>query len=100
MTANSYDNALTPDELRRRLVEIDDELRSLPADAFAEKHKLNVEGDLVRSQLPNTTDDPTASAWAERAGRKGSHTVDDEVEAAKAAIVSSGGGDGGAWSSS
>ncbi len=80
------------DRIRRRMIEIADELQSLAADDFSARHALNVEADGLRRQLQSLVADEvgTLAAWAERAGRKGSHTED--VEAAKAAIVSPGEG--------
>lgn len=85
----------TADSLRLRLVEIDDELRSLAPDAFAEKHELLTEGDRHRkmiAELLGSDLDAATSEWAIRASRKGTHTVDEAEMAAKAAIVSSGDG--------
>ncbi len=79
------------DELRNRLVEIADELRALPADGFAAKHSLNLEADACRRQLAELIADHDASLleeWSGRAGRKGSHSVDNDVEKGKARIVS------------
>jgi pyocin large subunit-like protein len=90
-------NDRSPTWIRTRLVEIDDELRSLAADAFAAKHPLNVEADALRRALSDGADGESASiltTWADRAARKGAHSVDDGVEAAKAAIVSPGEGGG------
>ncbi len=80
-----------PNELRRRLVEIDDEIRALPTDAFAARYELDKERDLLRTQLAELVESelgPVAEQWAERSGRKGSHTTDYDVERAKAAIPS------------
>lgn len=79
----------TPDQVRQRLVEISDELRRLSSTDFAGRHRLHSEADTLRrklSELGGGSD--TRRRWAERAARKASHTVDDEVEVAKAAIVS------------
>lgn len=81
----------SPDEIRKRLVEIDDELRTLPADEFALKHSLNVEADALRDQLTELTrsgDAAVLGEWADRAGRKGSHSSDNEVDQGAARIVS------------
>ncbi len=87
------------DQIRARLVSISDELRTLAADDFAAKHQLNVEADELRRQLGQFSDGDSEiqRRWADRSARKGSHTTDDSVEAAKAAIVSpgEGGGEGG-----
>lgn len=81
----------TPEELRRRLVEIGDELRSLPPDAFADKHALSTEADEHRAELARLLEDDlkaTGDKWAERAGRKGAHSVDDDEKIAQAGIPS------------
>jgi hypothetical protein len=81
--------------LRARLVAIDDELRWLPADAFADKHALNREADSLRSVLRTELSadlDAASDEWAERAGRKGTHSVNESEKAAAAAIVSPGEG--------
>jgi len=81
--------------VRRRLVAIADELEELARSDFVAKHRLNLEADELRlllSQSPEK-DDALLKAWANRAGRKGAHTVD--VEAAKAAISSPMEGGGG-----
>ncbi len=81
----------TPDELRRRLIEIDDEKRGLASDAFALKHKLNIEADGLRLELASQLGseiDAANTGWAERAGRKGSHSVNEEQLIAQARIVS------------
>ena len=78
-------------ELRKRLVEIADELRALPADGFAAKHRLNLEADSCRRRLMELSRDNDGcllEEWSDRAGRKGSHSVDSEVEQGKARIVS------------
>lgn len=84
------------DRIRLRLVEISDELRALPSTDFAGKHRLNTEADTLRNQLSELgKDSDIPQQWAERAARKSSQAVDDDVEAAKASIVSpieSGGG--------
>ena len=86
---------------RKRMGEISDELRSLPDDDFSRKNKLNIEADGLRRQLtekPDADTEATMRRWADRSGRKGAHTRDDDLERAKAAIVSpidgaGGGGD-------
>ena len=83
------DDSLT--SARKRLGEISDELRSLPADDFSGKNRLSIEADALRRQLTNSSDtdaEATLRSWAERSGRKGAHTSDDDLERAKAAIVS------------
>ena len=76
--------------IRSRLVAIADELRIVAADDFATKHRLNVEADELRRRLEQLADgdSETLHRWADRAARKGSHEMDHEREAAKAAIVS------------
>lgn len=75
--------------IRARLGEILDEIATLPADEFAAKHRLNTEADGLRRELSSLDQDAdTERAWAERAGRKASHSVDHEFEARKAQIVS------------
>jgi hypothetical protein len=69
---------------------------------FAAKRLLNVEADALRRSLVDISSAESATTltdWASRAARKGAHTRDDRLEAAKAAIVSpieGGGGGGGA----
>lgn len=82
-------------ELRRELVEIDDAVRALPSDDFAGIHALRSKADKLRehlAQIVETEQSTTLARWADRAGRKGTHSVDDDVEQAKAAIVSPGEG--------
>lgn len=72
----------TADELRKRLVEIGDEISGLPADEFALRHELLTEADDCRRALlaevgPEV--DEANKEWADRAGRKGEHEVDHEV---------------------
>lgn len=77
--------------IRQRLGEIIDELQALSGDEFSKKHTLNVEADSLRQQLAGLSDessDAILKSWADRAGRKGAHTTDDETELAKARIVS------------
>ena len=84
---------MTADLVRRRLVEIDDALRALPSDAFAERHVLNTEQDALRSELRALLGAELAAAsddWAERSGRKGSHSVDDGEQAAAGVHVTRG----------
>ncbi len=79
---------MSPDDIRRRLVELNDELRALADDAFAAKHPLRTEQDQLRSELRAQLGDELGTAsddWAERAGRKGAHSVD-EGEQQEAAI--------------
>lgn len=67
-----------------RLVQIDDELRALPSDAFAEKHELNLETDEIRNALSELEGDQSEALkeWTERAGRKGAPADDAEQRAA------------------
>ncbi len=76
--------------VRQRLVAISDELRALADDDFGGKHRLNVESDELRQRLAQLSDGDSQvlKDWADRAGRKNSHTPDDDLEAAKAALVS------------
>lgn len=77
------------DRDRQRLVEISDELRDLPGDDFAGKHRLNKEADILRGRIAELGGgSEILQQWAERSARKQSHTVDDDVESARAAIVS------------
>lgn len=79
----------SPEDVRRRLVEISDELAGLDSMAFAEKHALNLEGDQLRNELSEMIGsemDQANSEWAERAGRKGAQNID-QGEASRAAIV-------------
>lgn len=78
-------DAASPQQiLKMRLVHISDELRALPADAFAEKHELNLEADEIRKALSEVEGDQSEALakWAERAGRKGIPMTDDEQRAA------------------
>ena len=89
--------AADPRQIRARLVEIDDALQRLPSDAFAEKHNLLTEADGHRASLASELGaelDAASDEWAERAGRKGTHSVDEDEQAAQAAIVSPGEGAG------
>lgn len=79
--------------IRRRLAEIQAALAALPADAFTEKHALNTEADRLKQDQRNLMQDRLDEAsdqWAERASRKGTHTQDDEAEAAKARLIQPG----------
>ncbi|MGI9623055.1 MAG: hypothetical protein ACR2PK_09490 [Acidimicrobiales bacterium] len=82
---------LSPEMIRERLVELDDELRALPSDAFARKHELNTESDELRRQLAEQLGDDIDDAnagWAERAGHKGTHSVNEGEQIAQAGIAS------------
>ena len=77
-------------DLRRRLAEIDAELRALPDNAFARKHELRSEADAVRKELADLVSDDLSEAknqWAKRSARKGSHAEPDPAQQA-ARIVS------------
>ena len=81
------------EEIRERLVRIDDERRALPSDAFAERHALNTEQDGLRTQLRALLADELDAAsdgWAERAGHKGQHSVHDGERATAAVRVTRG----------
>lgn len=80
--------------IRRRLVEIADELRLVGASNFTAKHVLNTEADRLRQELGriSANDAETRANWAERAGRKGEHA--DTSDADRASIVSPGEGGG------
>ncbi|MCP5028418.1 MAG: hypothetical protein GY929_19245 [Actinomycetia bacterium] len=85
------------DSLRQRLVDIDSELRALPADGFARKYELSTESDAVRAQLAELTADDLDDAnreWAERAGRKGAHAERDDLERSARIASPIEGGDG------
>lgn len=85
--------------IRVRLVEISDELRALPDTDFSGKHKLNLEADALRQQLAEQSaegSEETLSRWADRSGRKTSHTPDEDLERAKAALIQPSDGGGGA----
>lgn len=82
------------DWLRRRLVELADEVAALDAADFAEKHRLNTEADELRKELAvlSERDAPARAAWAERAARKQSHEVDPAVAEAVISSPIEGGG--------
>lgn len=81
---------LTAKQLRMGIVEIDDRVRALPADAFAEKYQLRCRADELRSALSAVAerDEAVLASWAERAGGKNAHVVDEQLESAKAKISS------------
>ena len=92
----NVENAEPAEILRMRLVQIDDELRGLPADAFAAKHELNLEADEVRKALAEVEGDQSEALdeWNKRSARKSTHEIDPEV--AKAVVQTKGSvGDGG-----
>ena len=77
-------------DLRRRLAEVDAELRALPDDAFATKRELRSEADAIRRELADLVSDDLSEAknqWAKRSARKGSHAEPDPAQQA-ARIVS------------
>lgn len=95
MTWNNGVTAPSADSLRHRLAEIHAELAALPPDAFGEKHDLNIEADQLRQaqrDLMQDRLDEASDDWAERAARKGSHTQDENLDAAKAALIQPGEG--------
>ena len=62
-----------------------------PADAFARKHKLSTEADKHRglpAKLLKTELKDVGDKWAERAGHKGTHSVNEEEKLAQAGIPS------------
>ena len=84
---------MTADEIRRRLVEIDDELRALPDDAFAAKHPLRTEQDACRAELRVLVGHELGDMndhWADRAGRKGTHSVNEDEQQQAAVRVTRG----------
>ena len=71
------------DELRERLVAIDDELRALPDDDFAGRAELRAEAGELRTLLRAGSAEEIDAArqrWSQRAGHKGSHQVDYETQ--------------------
>lgn len=81
--------------IRRRLAEIHAELSALPTDAFVQKHALNTEADQLKQDqrdLMQDRLDEASDEWSNRAGRKGSHTQDDQLEGAKARLIQPGPG--------
>jgi len=80
---------LTNAEIRDRLSLSESALRALPADAFAEKHRLRTECDELRATMRDRLEselDAAGDKWAERAARKGSH--EEDPAAMKARIAS------------
>ena len=70
---------LTRAEIRQRLAEIAGELQGLPPDEVARNRELMAEARPLRESLEEMARRDLETArkrWAERAGRKGSHTVD------------------------
>lgn len=75
----------TPQELRTRLAEIDDEISELFPDDLAVKHQLLTEADQCREALlakvgPEV--DAANKQWADRASHKNEHEIDAEVQKA------------------
>lgn len=63
-----------PQDVRRRLVEISDELSGLDPMAFAAKHELNLEADQLRNRLSSLIGSEMEAAnreWSDRSGRRG-----------------------------
>ncbi len=81
---------LTEQQLRSEIVELDDRIRALPDDAFAEKYRLQRKADELRRALPEVSeqDEAMLESWAERAGGKNAHTVDEDLERSRARISS------------
>lgn len=90
VSAEPSGGELTANQLRCSIVEIDDQVRALPVDAFAEKYRLQTMGDELRRALSAVADpgDEVLASWAERAAGKNAQAVDSEVELAKANIQS------------
>ena len=87
------------DRCHQRLVDIDAELRALPAGAFARKHELRTEADAVRRELADLISeelDRAKGEWAERSARKGAHAEPDPAEQAARIVspIEGGGGTG------
>ena len=78
-----------------RLVHIADELAALDADAFAEKHELNLEADELRRALKEVEGNQSEAlrGWTERAARKVESKTDLEL-AAEGAVRANGGAGG------
>ncbi len=83
------------DQLRQELVATLRARDALPASAFDAKLVLSEQIADLRQRLADATRadrQDAADEWAERAGRKGSHEVDDEAAAAVAAAYMPGEG--------
>lgn len=95
MDVEDLDNASSAQILRMRLVHIADELAALDADAFAEKHELNLEADELRRALKEVEGDQSEAlrGWTERAARKVESKTDLEL-AAEGAVRANGGAGG------
>ena len=95
MDVEDFDNASSAQILRMRLVHIADELAALDADAFAEKHELNLEADELRRALKEVEGDQSEAlrGWTERAARKVESKTDLEL-AAEGAVRANGGAGG------
>jgi hypothetical protein len=77
------------DDVRKRLGQIGDELRSLESDDFAAKLRLNVEADGLRGELGALAGPGIAeigSRWAARSARKASRGVDTDLQTALVAM--------------
>ena len=102
MDVEDLDNASSAQILRMRLVHIADELAALDADAFAEKHELNLEADELnleadelRRALKEVEGDQSEAlrGWTERAACKVESKTDLEL-AAEGAVRANGGAGG------
>ena len=85
--------AVTPTDIRRRLVEISDALRGLADGDFAAKHTLNVEADRLREELREQTGeraDAQNDQWAHRASRRGDQDVAEQERRAAAILTTRG----------
>ena len=80
------------DELRRRIVKIDDECRSVDGDDFSRRYALLTEADNCRAELAGLVADELAASadWAVRAGRKGTHEIDPEIAKARVQVMTPG----------
>ena len=76
-------------------MELNDQIRALPADAFASKHELLSEVDVLRALLAEVEDlgaSEVVRRWNERSGRKGLHEQDvDMLEALVRSKIEHGG---------
>lgn len=80
-------HALTADRLQAELVALDDAHRELARGDFVGRHALSVRLDAVRSAVKDhhvLALDEAKSAWADRAGHKGTHAEDPETAQAVA----------------
>lgn len=79
------DSATDMDWLRRRLVAIEDERRSVPTSDMATRHELSQAADACRAMLRAGNADAVAAArerWSQRAANKNTH--EQNVEALEA----------------